>query len=244
MPWPKGRPRTFSAEHRARISEALKGHETSPETREKIGAAFRGRKLSKAHRAKIGASQKGQRRGPRRPETCAKLSAALKGRKISPETRKKISEALKDRTFTPEHRRRISEAKKGHEVSPETRAKLSANRTDSIVVPATYAGRIKPILDELQAEESARSSAARGIPVKIGGRKTFVSSDEQARIIELLDRKPRRSYSLDEIGKRAGVKQPRKVLAKLLKHATVGALIDEELGDYGSKFYRVVEFRT
>jgi group I intron endonuclease len=44
----------MSAEHRAKIAEAMRGKSPSAETREKIAAARRGKPLSEEHRAKLG----------------------------------------------------------------------------------------------------------------------------------------------------------------------------------------------
>jgi hypothetical protein len=261
MAWRKGQ--TFSPEHRAKLSAARKGRTTSPETRAKLSAAGKGRVFSPEHRAKLSAAN---RRRTHSPETRARMSAAQKGHQISPEARARmsaalkgrpgrtpspeerarISAALKGRTKSAEHRARIGAANKGRTHSPAARARMSAARTGCRVVSKIDLDRdpsLKAILDQRRAGRS-ESATSPGRPVFIGGQVAIVSSDEQARIIELLDRKPRRRYSLAEIGKQAEVKEPRKVLAKLLKHPTVGALIDEEVGDYGSKFYRVVEFRT
>ena len=69
-----------SAEQRARLSAALKGHPVSNETRAKISAANMGRKMP-----------------PWMPEHRAKLSAARTGRKLSDETREKLSAINKRR---------------------------------------------------------------------------------------------------------------------------------------------------
>ena len=76
--------RKQSAEHRAKVSAALKGR-VSP---------MKGKKFSPEHRAKLSAAAKGKKQSA---EHRAKLSAALKGRKLSPEHRAKVSAAAKAR---------------------------------------------------------------------------------------------------------------------------------------------------
>lgn len=145
----------MSLEHRANLSEALKGRKLSPEhvahsaaARKgkplspehvaKVAAALTGRRLSAEHRAKISVAQRGRKHSA---EHVAKVAAAHKGRTLpprSPEYRAKQSATHKGRTLSPEHcasvaaghrtpeyRKRASEAHKGKRHSPETRAKLS-----------------------------------------------------------------------------------------------------------------------
>jgi hypothetical protein len=87
--------RVFSAEHRARISEAAKNRPPmSEETRKKIGKIWIGRKHSE--------------------ETKKKMSEAQKGVIFSDEHRAKIKEARKRQTFSEETRNKIGEAHKGN----------------------------------------------------------------------------------------------------------------------------------
>ena len=90
--------KTFSFEHRRKLSEARKARKKSifpnSETRQK---------MSIAHTAIIFG-----------PETRRKISNALKGNKNA-----------MGYICSSEHRHKISEAKKGHIVSPETRRKIS-----------------------------------------------------------------------------------------------------------------------
>jgi hypothetical protein len=55
------------AEHRRKISEALRGRQKSPEHLAKIGAAKRGKPLSEEHRRKISAAMLGKRCGESSP---------------------------------------------------------------------------------------------------------------------------------------------------------------------------------
>jgi hypothetical protein len=260
---------THSPEALAKIGAASRGRTHTPKTRRKMSAAHKGHEVTAETRAKIAATKKGQTRGPLSPklraklsalrkgrpgrtpseETKAKLAAANRGRTPSDETRRKMSAARKGRPLSPEHLAKVVAANKrraGQTKSAETRAKIAATKRGGRFVSRDRLDRdpsLKAILDQDRAGRP-ESATSPGRSVFIGGQKVIVFSAEQARVIELLDRKPRRRYSLAEIGKLAGVKQPRKVLTKLLKYPRIGARIATELGDYGSKFYRVVEFRT
>jgi hypothetical protein len=92
--------RSLSSEHRARISDALRGvpkGSPSEETRRKISAATRGQKRSE--------------------ETRAKIVAALRRRKLSEEARRNISAAARaklGRPLGPEHRAKIGAANRAY----------------------------------------------------------------------------------------------------------------------------------
>lgn len=92
------------------------------------------------------------------------------------------------------------------------------------------------------ARPESATSPGRSVPVSIGGLEAIVSSDEQARILELLKREPG-PLSLQEIGEKARVKSPRHVMPKLLEHPVCGPLIMEETGDSGRRSYRIVYTR-
>lgn len=156
---------TPSAETRAKLSAALKGHVVSAETRTRMQAAPRGPRppLTTTHRAKIQAALQGRVFSPETrakmsaalqghthsPETLAKLSATHKGRMPSPETRAKLSAAGHGRVFTPERCANISEGKRNP--SLETRMKLSeASR-----------GNTNSLGHRHSAESIAKMSAAR-----------------------------------------------------------------------------------
>lgn len=92
--------RTFTEEHKRKISLALKGKKRPPEVVEKYASKLRGRTAS--------------------PETRLKQSKAGKGRKFTEEHKHKLSEAqrgrqspMKGKTFTKEHKERIGLAQKG-----------------------------------------------------------------------------------------------------------------------------------
>jgi hypothetical protein len=115
-----------SAETRARISAALKGHGHSTETLAKISSRLKGRAIPPEWRAKIKAGSKGK---PKSPEAIAKSSAARKGMKRSPEARARMSAARKGQTYgprPPETRAKISAAHRGKSLSVEHRARISA----------------------------------------------------------------------------------------------------------------------
>lgn len=80
-----GKPKT--AEHNAKVSEALRGRPKSEEHKKKLAAANIGKTLSAEHRAAIGAGCKNPS-----AEARAKMSAAHKGTKWSPERIAKRSE--------------------------------------------------------------------------------------------------------------------------------------------------------
>jgi group I intron endonuclease len=96
----KGKQRPpFSAEHRARISDARKGTKATLKARANMAAAHKGRK-----------------RPPRTEAHCAKLSAAKMGHVRSMESRRKQSEATKGKKIPLErlaaHRARLRVANK------------------------------------------------------------------------------------------------------------------------------------
>jgi len=112
----------LSAEHRAKISAAMK----TPEVREKISEAVAGEKhrlFGKHHspetRARISAKHLGKFPNE---EVRAKISAGRKAC-MTPELRAKMSEMMKAR-ITPEHRAMLSEIRKAR-MTPERRAKMS-----------------------------------------------------------------------------------------------------------------------
>ena len=146
MPSPtKGRP--FTAEHRARLSEAHKGKKQSPELIAKRMAAITRRPLSMEARARIGEKNskrfKGVKRGPLSPEQRAarvpprlgmtnslehrqKISEAHRGKKRSPEHRANIAAAMRRRVVKPESIAKTAAARRGMKHTPEARAKMSA----------------------------------------------------------------------------------------------------------------------
>lgn len=91
-----GKGRTFSEEHKRKLSEARRGKKRSLETCAKMSAAMKGHVVSEETKAKIGKANSGRVFTLEHRE---KLRAAnkkrvyIKGRKASPETREKMREA-------------------------------------------------------------------------------------------------------------------------------------------------------
>jgi hypothetical protein len=169
--------RSFSPEHRARISAALRGRAHSSEHVAKVAAANRGRSPSAETRAKIAAALSGRPGRTPTPETLAKMSAAQrgrtfsaearakmsavrKGRRLSPDTRAKMSAAQKGRTFSSEHRAKIAAAKKGRPHSAEARAKMSAALRGRRSILAALADQFETFL-KLQAQGSNQGPTTR-----------------------------------------------------------------------------------
>jgi hypothetical protein len=124
--------RIFTAEHRARISEANKGRVHSEESRRKLSELKTGVKLSEATRKRMSEGQKGK---VIPVEVVRKIVETRKrnGYTHSEETRRKIGEANKGKVspfkgkilvLTDERRRNISEGQKGRVTSEETKQKL------------------------------------------------------------------------------------------------------------------------
>lgn len=90
--------RTFTEEHKRKLSVANKGKKLSDETKRKISEAQKGR------------------------------NTWSKGRKISEETKKKIGIAVKGRVLSQEHKAKIRESHMGFISTLETRMKMSKNR--------------------------------------------------------------------------------------------------------------------
>ena len=114
--------KTFSEEHRKRISESRIGHEVSDETREKISDTlknsdkhpWRGKQLPDYVKQKISDTKKNSYH-------------PYRGGHLSEEHRTNIGESLKGHSTSDETKSKISESLKGHAVSEETRHKLSMN---------------------------------------------------------------------------------------------------------------------
>jgi hypothetical protein len=77
----------LTAEHRAKLSERLKGRTFSEERKEKISAALTGRTLTAEHCAKLSK--------PKTEQAKKRMSEAAKVRKASDSCRQKMSESLK-----------------------------------------------------------------------------------------------------------------------------------------------------
>ena len=120
--------KTFSEEHRKRISESRINHEVSDETREKISDTlknsdkhpWRGKQLPDYVRQSISDTKKNSYH-------------PYRGAHLSEEHRASISESLKGHSTSDETKSKISESLKGHEVSEETRHKISLNSTRAML---------------------------------------------------------------------------------------------------------------
>lgn len=100
--------KTFSEEHKRKISENNKGKTHSEETKRKLSDINRGKTIPEETREKISENN----------------SRYWEGKTRSEETRNKISESLKGRTLSEEAKMKMSESRKGHIVSEETRRKI------------------------------------------------------------------------------------------------------------------------
>lgn len=86
--------RVMSAETKAKMCRARRGHIVSQKTRDKLRSARTGKRHSYETRAKISASKRSQRRTfLMTQETRCKISASLKGHGFSPETLAKMRAA-------------------------------------------------------------------------------------------------------------------------------------------------------
>jgi hypothetical protein len=132
--------KTFSEEHRKKISEGLKGKVVSEESRKKMSESRKGDKnvwhgkvgpnkgmvMPEETKRKISEATKGK---PKSDEFKRKLSKTNKGRKLkcsragiphTEETKQKMSLAAKRRLENPDERKKISERQKGKKQSQET----------------------------------------------------------------------------------------------------------------------------
>jgi hypothetical protein len=116
----------LSAEHKLKLSLALKGKTHSEETKLKLSLAgkgkniwMKGKTLSEETKSKISAANKGKNNPmygkTRSEETKLKMSEAHKGKTLSEETKLKLSECFKGRTSP----------NKGNQHSIETKLKIS-----------------------------------------------------------------------------------------------------------------------
>ena len=91
--------KTFTEEHRIKLSEALKGRTLSDECRRKLSEAKKGRKFTEEHCIKLSEARKGKPSG-------------MKGKTLSEEARKKMSDSHKGHIHSEETRIKMSEAHK------------------------------------------------------------------------------------------------------------------------------------
>ena len=92
-------PKTFSDEHRRKMSERMKGNKYTL-----------GRTISDEHKAAISLASKGR---SVKDDVKFRISQTLMGHTHSEETRRKISETQKGKKLSDETRRKMSEARKG-----------------------------------------------------------------------------------------------------------------------------------
>jgi hypothetical protein len=119
--------RNLSPEYHAKLSAAAtgkRGRVTSPETKVKLSAAGMGRIVSPETRAKISIANKGRQGKPESPETRAKISASNFGKHPSEETRARISAAAKKRGISPETQAKMTASLTGRSLSPEHRINI------------------------------------------------------------------------------------------------------------------------
>jgi hypothetical protein len=112
----------FSAESRARFSEANKANWKDPEYRTRIAEARKAQWESPEARARLSEAAKAQWESP---EARARMSEARKSVWRDPEYKARMSEAAKIAVASPEARDRLSKAAKARFSSPEARARLS-----------------------------------------------------------------------------------------------------------------------
>lgn len=111
--------KTFSEDHKKKLSQAHKGQKLSKKTIEKLRQSNIGKSLSEETKKKISESRK------RRKGRLGYLN--------SPETRKKMSEAQTGSHHTEEAKRKISEALTGRKLSDETREKIREARLKQVL---------------------------------------------------------------------------------------------------------------
>lgn len=117
----KMRKRTFSEEHRRKISESKKGEKNPMFNKHHTEEAKK--KIAKNHYDNSGDKNPNYGKSPSE-ETRRKMSESRKGKRLSIETRKKISLVHKNRS--PETRKKLSDANKGKKIPEETKKKMSA----------------------------------------------------------------------------------------------------------------------
>ena len=106
----------FTDEHRAKISDGLRGQVFTEERRKKIAEKSAARMAT--------------------PEGKAAIRAANTGRKWSPETRAKMMAARAD-VWTPERRAAAAERMRARKHTPESKAKIAASNARRVVTEET-----------------------------------------------------------------------------------------------------------
>ena len=121
-----------TADHRAKISEAMMSKENSADHRAKISEGMMGTENSAATRAKISKAMTGKKHSAR---TCAKISEAMTGKENSAKTRAKISKANLGKENSAKTHAKISEGMTGRKHSAETCAKMTGRKQPPRHVP-------------------------------------------------------------------------------------------------------------
>jgi hypothetical protein len=103
----------FTAEHKAKLSAAMRRRVYTPETRAKLSVSNMGHEVTSETREKISRAQLGRSRGPLSPEHRSKVSGALMGHEVTEDTRNAISAARTGMEFTNQHCQNISAGKSG-----------------------------------------------------------------------------------------------------------------------------------
>lgn len=119
--------RNLSPEYHAKLSAAATkrgGRPCSPETRAKLSTAGMGRIVSEETREKISVAEKGKSRPPLSLEVRAKISAANKGKVRAAEARARMSLAAKKRGISPETQAKMTASLTGRTLSPEHRVNI------------------------------------------------------------------------------------------------------------------------
>jgi group I intron endonuclease len=155
----------YSAESRARISEATKRDHARPDSYHK----------SAVHRMRISEAQKGR---TRTPEHRAKLAAAF-----SPEYREALSRRLTGRTLDDSTKARISAALRGRPKTETTRQRMSLAQTKRMATPEARAAISKVHAGKIIGAEQRRkqSEAMRGRVSPLRGRTFGPHSEEWKR---------------------------------------------------------------
>jgi predicted transcriptional regulator len=119
--------RNLSPEYHAKLSAAAtgkRGRVTTPETRTKLSMAGMGHIVTPETRAKLSVAEKGKPKPPLSLEARAKISIGNKGKIRSPEARTNMSISAKKRGISPETRGKMRTSLTGRSLSPEHRVNI------------------------------------------------------------------------------------------------------------------------
>jgi group I intron endonuclease len=116
--------RSFTEDHKDKISKSSKGRIVSEETRNKIRLSNTGKKHTEETKLKFRQVFKGRKGHPPTEENRRKISLRLRGTRLSDEHRKKLSDSHKGYRHTPEQKAKISTSLLGIKRSEETRLRM------------------------------------------------------------------------------------------------------------------------